>query len=331
MDKIDFVLIWVDDSDPDWRHLYSHYSKIEFGDTRTVRYRDWGTLKYWFRGVEKFAPWVNNIFFITCGHVPKWLNLSHPKLKFIRHSDYIPSEYLPTFNSHTIELNLHRIPSLSEKFVYFNDDTFIINTLKPDRFFHDNKVRDIAVLNAPQPRGEMMDYIMANNVGFINRFFNKKEVINHYKTGWLSPTYGKLLFRTLALYSYPSFTGLYDPHLPNPFFKSTLVKVWDMDSYTLNNTCLCKFRSFNNVSQYVFRYYQLMTGIFDPINPWKSSISYLSLNDKNLNKVIEDITTQKKSLICVNDGNLSDFDNAKQKLCTAFAQIFPDKSSFEKY
>lgn len=329
MDKIDFVLIWVDDSDPEWQQSYKHYSEIEFGDARAVRFRDWGTLRYWFRGVEKFAPWVNNIFFITCGHTPEWLDLSHPKLKFIRHNEYIPSEYLPTFNSHTIELNLHRIPLLSERFVYFNDDTFIINTLQPDRFFHNDKVRDIAVLNTPQPRGEMMDYVMANNIGFVNRFFNKKEIISRNKSGWFNLDYGKLLLRTIALYPYPAFTGLYDPHMPNPFFKSTLEKVWEMDYSTLNETCLCRFRNYRNVSQYIFRYYQLMIGRFESINPWKTSISYLSLNDEMIDKAIEDIASQRKSLICINDGDISNFEVAKYKLCSAFSHILPERSNFE--
>lgn len=104
MEKIDFVIIWVDDRDPEWQKSYEEYSRKEFGDVRSIRFRDWGTLKYWFRGVEQFAPWVNKVFFITCGHYPKWLNLDHPKLKFVKHSDYIPQKYLPTFNANTIEV-----------------------------------------------------------------------------------------------------------------------------------------------------------------------------------------------------------------------------------
>ena len=81
-------------------------------------------LQYWFRGVGKFAPWVNRIHFITYGHLPPWLNVDHPKINIVRHTDYIPKKYLPTFNSHVIELNIHRIEGLANCFVYFNDDTF---------------------------------------------------------------------------------------------------------------------------------------------------------------------------------------------------------------
>jgi hypothetical protein len=54
---------------------------------------------------------------------------------FVKHEDYIPKEYLPTFNANTIELNFHRIKELSEHFVYFNDDTFITNYMNESDFF----------------------------------------------------------------------------------------------------------------------------------------------------------------------------------------------------
>ena len=115
-DKIDFVIPWVDGSDREWQKEKQRYSGNLAQDDRDIRFRDWGMLKYWFRGVEKYAPWVNNIYFVTCGHLPSWLNTSHPKLKIIRHSDYMPADYLPTFSSHPIELNMHRIKDLSEYF-----------------------------------------------------------------------------------------------------------------------------------------------------------------------------------------------------------------------
>ncbi len=81
------------------------------------RYRDYGLLRYWFRSVERFAPWVNRMFFVTCGQKPEWLDENNPRLRLVNHADYIPAACLPTFQSNTIELNLHRIPDLSERFV----------------------------------------------------------------------------------------------------------------------------------------------------------------------------------------------------------------------
>jgi hypothetical protein len=128
-------------------------------------------LKYLFRWIEKFTPRVNNVFFVTCGHYPSWLNLDHPKLKFIKHEDYIPKEYLPTFNSHTIELNFHRIEGLSEHFVYFNDDTFVINYMNESDFFESGIPKQIAWLDTIPTNNEIFGHVILNDIQLINRNF----------------------------------------------------------------------------------------------------------------------------------------------------------------
>lgn len=100
---IDFVILWVDDQDPIWIEDKNKYKGQQGNHTNNeVRYRDWQNLKYWFRAVEKYAPWVRKIHFVTCGQKPEWLNINHPKLNLVDHKDYIDEKYLPTFSSHTI-------------------------------------------------------------------------------------------------------------------------------------------------------------------------------------------------------------------------------------
>lgn len=127
--KIDFVITWVDNSDPAWRESCQKHAKAQGRHIAVCseRYRDWDNLRYWFRGIEAFAPWVNKIHFVTCGHLPSWLNTQAPKLHIVKHSDYMDERYLPTFSSHPIEFCMHKIEGLSDHFVYFNDDTFIID------------------------------------------------------------------------------------------------------------------------------------------------------------------------------------------------------------
>ena len=120
MKEIDFVITWVDGSDENWQKKKRKYIEDKAGDE--VHYRDWGLLRYLFRSIEKYAPWVHRVYLVTDGQTPEWLNTEHKKLVVTDHKDFIPAEYLPTFNSHTIELNLHRIRGLEEQFVYFNDD-----------------------------------------------------------------------------------------------------------------------------------------------------------------------------------------------------------------
>ncbi len=98
MEQIDFIINWVDGVDPNW---LAEKKKWECIENQTVsksddsnsacRYRSNDELlRYWFRSVEKFAPWVNKIHFVTCGQKPCWLNESHPKLHMVNHEDYIP-------------------------------------------------------------------------------------------------------------------------------------------------------------------------------------------------------------------------------------------------
>ena len=112
--KIDFVIMWVDGNDPKWKAEREKY-ELNKGkdDNRDFRFRDWDNLQYIFRGIEKFTPWVNRVHLVTWGHLPKWINLDCKKLNIVKHSDYLPEEYQPCFNSEALEINLHRIKGLS--------------------------------------------------------------------------------------------------------------------------------------------------------------------------------------------------------------------------
>ncbi|MEX6318825.1 Stealth CR1 domain-containing protein [Providencia huaxiensis] len=81
---LDIVLIWVDGNDPEWQDEYKkHSGKYINGDTSEIRFRDFELLKYWFRGIEKYVPWVRKIHFVTCGHYPNWLELIIIKLTLL--------------------------------------------------------------------------------------------------------------------------------------------------------------------------------------------------------------------------------------------------------
>ena len=129
MSKIDFVITWVDGKDPDWLEQYNFYKNDNINDhaKNNARFRDWENLIYLFRSVDKYCPWVRKIHLVTFGHYPNWLNINYEKINVVCHEDIIPKEFLPTFNSRVIAIYLNKIKDLSEKFVYFNDDTFINN------------------------------------------------------------------------------------------------------------------------------------------------------------------------------------------------------------
>ena len=70
---------WVDGSDPEWQQKKARYKGTP-QQAASVRYRDWDILKYWFRAVETYAPWVRHIYFVADNQRPSWLNFDHPKL-----------------------------------------------------------------------------------------------------------------------------------------------------------------------------------------------------------------------------------------------------------
>lgn len=330
MGKIDFVILWVDDTDPAWQKAFNAYlPQVQYmDDIRRVRYRYWDNLRYWFRGVEKFAPWVNKVHLITCGQIPEWLNLNAPKLHFVKHSDFIPSEYLPTFSSRPITLNLHRIKELSEHFILFDDDMFLIDKVKPERFFRNGLPCDMAALNALSPNG-VYSHNIANDMCIINATFNKHEMLRKHLWKWFSLQAGTKLLRTILLLPWPHFSGFYDPHLPQIYLKSTFEEVWEKHSDKLLRTTATRFRNIADVQIWLFRYWQLAKGDFVPLNVQKDG-AYFSISDDSLDKIVKTIERQKKKIVCLNDGEVSSFEAAKERINAAFQKILPEKSSFEK-
>jgi len=105
-------------------------------DVAENRFFDNDELKYSMRSVEKHAPWIRNVYLVTNGQVPNWLDLSHSKIKLITHEQiFLNKSHLPTFSSPAIESHLHRIKGLSKRFLYFNDDVLLTRNIWPDDFF----------------------------------------------------------------------------------------------------------------------------------------------------------------------------------------------------
>ena len=189
---MDFVVTWVDENDPVWQKERQSYWNNHYGDNSVCRFRDWNLLRFWFRGVEKYAPWVRKIHFVTYGHYPQWLNVNHPKLSIVKHSDYIPSEFLPTFSSHPIELNLHRINALSEEFVFFNDDFYLLDSVVPEDFFVESLPCDSCNMTFNIPLSDMgiMGCIEQNNLMAINRHFRKSDLLRRHWRWFFNWHYG---------------------------------------------------------------------------------------------------------------------------------------------
>ena len=333
---IDFVIPWVDGADPVWQAereaRAKQIGKEENCDNRNERYRDWDNLKYWFRGVEKFAPWVHKIYFVTWGCVPEWLNTQHPKLQVIYHSDFIPEKYLPTFNANSIELNFHRIPGLAENFVYFNDDMFLLNPILPDLFFRDGKPTDMLALQPVVANADdtVMPYIYLNDSMVLAKYFDKRANMKRQPGAYWHIGYPFLYFvyNFLELF-FPKFTGFYTVHGPSPLRCETYRMIWEKEASLLDEVCSHPFRNAKDVNQYLLREWQKLEGSFIPKNVARPCC-YYNIGASN-GKLIDTIRKRKAKMICINDNMGSfDFDLVKSEINCAFESILPGKSKFEK-
>ncbi|XOV93985.1 MAG: Stealth CR1 domain-containing protein [Bacteroidota bacterium] len=141
-DKIDIVYTWVNGDDPEYIKLYNQYS-TKPKDLNPERIRDiYQLLKYSLRSVEKYAPWVNHIYILTIRpQVPEWLDINHPRITVIHHDEIFDQSDIPTFNYNVIESYIHKIPGLSDYFIYMNDDfLFGSPVVKEDWFTEDGKI-----------------------------------------------------------------------------------------------------------------------------------------------------------------------------------------------
>ena len=335
MADIDFVMAWVDGADPAWRQERDAYagnkgrSAASSGD---ARYRDWELLRFWFRGVERFAPWVRRIHFVTWGHLPEWLDTANPKLTVVNHRDFIPQEYLPTFSANPIELNFHRIQGLSEQFVYFNDDVFLLRPVREADFFRNGKPRDMLALQpvVANREDDIMPYIYLNDAMLLAKYFDKRDNMRKQPGAYFHPGYPFLYFGyNLLEMAFPRFTGFYTVHGPAPLLKSTYETVWQLEPDRLDQVCRHRFRSREDVNQYVLREWQKLSGNFAPCNASRFC-RYFNIGADN-GGLLRTITGRRAASVCINDsGELAGIERARQEIQQAFERILPEKSSFER-
>ena len=309
IDKVDFVFPYVDGNDPIWQEVYKEERRKNDLPTRisNVRFRQWDNLKYLFRGIEKFAPWIGNVYMIVSNkeQVPEWVNTD--EVNIVLHSDIIPEQFLPTFNSCTIEMFLGNIKGLSERFIYANDDMFFLRAAEEEDYF----VNAVPKLSAKFDKG-------------LDTMFKKVEwkclkiAADHFKIKLPDPE--------------EQFLKL--PHTFFPMNKETVNVVHKLFKPEIYNSC-SQFRKAKNFNQYLYTYYQIFSGSY---LEGERTYKYTSFRDKEYTldkarEIANDIIEQKYDSICINDvsefKSEAVFDAIKGIINDAFEQILPDKSKYE--
>ena len=295
--NIDVVIPYVESSDKLWLKDYNNATGVF--SVNPCRFRSWGTLKYLFRGISEYMPFVNRIILILSreSQLPDWVNQTN--VKVVYHREFIPKEFLPTFNSCTIESFLYNISDISEQFIYFNDDFFPINPLSLDDFFTNG---------LPNLR-----FIFQDGYNHSALFMRQCRVSIDAITKGLNRD------------SYPVGKLLRPEHGPSPMLKSTLDTVGSICQNSIRQS-ISLLRAAININQYIYSYYQYFTNNYvDKFYTYE----YHDLHHK-FSDIKNTILNSDIQIVCLNDAdNLKDPKQIKIDLHNLFIEKFPNKCKYE--
>lgn len=247
---IDAVITYVNNNDPSWKSQINLYnSDINSSSEAKVfhRFKSHDEIKYCILSINKFAPFFRTIYLVVSGpsQVPVLPDIGIP-IKIIYHNDfYINKQHLPTFNSTSIEANIHNIPGLSEFFVYFNDDCMLGNEVKKEDFVvltKENKIKVVIQLedDVVSKRGNPEN----KEIGFYSAWKNTNKILDNIFPETVN--HKRLVIK----------------HVPQIQRKSTHKKLYKMFNKQFQDTSISKFRGtkIHNTSAGLAEYYELYNG-----------------------------------------------------------------------
>ena len=328
--KIDLVYLWVNGNDPVWKERKAKFLGQEndlINDNNCEgRFIDNDELKYSLRSVEKFAPWINNIYIITDNQKPSWLNTDHPKIHIVDHTQILPAHALPTYNSVAIEICLANIPGLEEHFIYSNDDFFIGKPTTPNFFFTEDGL-PIVRLN--------------------KRYFRKLSRKLKEWQGKEMTTYKKTIYYAEALIKkrINKYYSAVPHHNMDSYQKSTYLDCIKEFQKEMDETITHHLRTDFDVQRIIFSLYCLATnrGILKFPSRYDKKMNLaerirrmikkeycsdsrlISIDKPNIEEIFKKYSP---TLFCLNDSvKVSNEDRIRSK--QFLEKLFPEKSSFE--
>lgn len=258
-EPIDAVYTFTDGSDPTWQHKFEAClarlpAAPDAAAVHRARFRDNGELRYSLRSIERYAPWIRQVFLVVDEQAPAWLVPTHPRLTVIRHETiFADPQALPTFNSNAIEWQLCRIPGLSRRFLYFNDDLFLGQPVTPSTwllpsggqmaFFENNPILHVGV-SAP-----VHDRAYAHTLGLLDRVWRRRRypgATEAYTGRWRDRLWFPLARRMLPA------------HVPQLFDRQILERLGQMFAGPVGTTSRHRFRAGDDfVVRLAYFYYLL--------------------------------------------------------------------------
>lgn len=298
---IDIVFSWVDGADLEWQRARAARMQsyvVGEGDGHEARFRQLDELKYALRSVHIFAPWIRNIVIVTDSPRPEWL-AEHPRVTVLPSAEFFTDPAaLPTYNSHAVESQLHRIPGLSEHFLYSNDDMFFGREVEPEAFFTSGGISRFIEADTRIGLGEPEPV----RSGFENAARVNRAV--------LQDRFGRTIARHLE-------------HAPAPLRRSVLVKLEAEFPEEFARTAASRFRSATDVSvtNSLYHYYALLTGKAVPQESMR--VKYV---DTTMQEGIAELATLLRKrdydFFCLNDGSFPEL--SPEERATAVRSFLED-------
>ncbi len=333
MDDIDFVVTWVNEGDTEW--LEARQEALRRFAPRSAaahsegvaRYRDLGTLRYWFRAVEQNAPWVRRIHFVTECRLPDWLRTDHPKLHVVDGRAINPTG-ATTFNSHAVEACIPLIPDLAEQFVYFNDDFFVSNPVAPEFYFKKGVPYAYPFPTMLSSRA-VNTHARLNACGVINDHFTRSIYVRRVLERCWSMAGRRDVLRASLYGASKQIPPITDIHLPTPLRKSLTDEAFDAASDLIEETRRSVFRSVEDVAPiYLAMMWHIGTGDFFATSKRQSGV-YTTMRRDSGALIARTIADRKIPQFCVNDGVSPQFHDVHGTVLASMQRKWPHRSTFE--
>ena len=274
------VFSWVDGSSSEFQRQraaqLSEYVVGE-GDDGPARYRHVDELRYALRSVHMYAPWVRRIFIATDSPTPAWLR-RHPKVTVVRSEEFFAEpSVLPTHNSHAVEAQLHRIPGLSEHFLYANDDMFFGRPETPELFF------------SPAGISAFVECEVRIGSGPTRTSRSGHDNALRVNRALLQERFGRTIVRDLE-------------HCATPLRRSILFELEREFPEDFARTAASRFRSATDVSvtNCLYHYYAQFTG--RAIASTTPRVRYVQTTTAAGLRHMERLTERPVDMFCLNDG-----------------------------
>lgn len=297
--SVDYVIPYVDCSDINWLLTYKDYVSGPCGwSNNATRFRDWETLRYQLRSIERYMPWIRNIYIVMSiseSQIPQWLNTQNERIHIVWDWEIVPREYLPVFNSNVIDLYISRIDGLSEHYLYACDDYIVMRNLQPEDFFSDNGIK------------LYVDKYKFNDWTYSRTIINSNQLI--------CPQY---IVKTDDYYLLP-----YCQHAIVPHLKSENQKILEKYQKEIENS-LSRFRESKNLTWLIYPLNLMMKGQLEK-GYIKTKLNALYNESSVINTDFSDC-----DVIVLNDEFCGDFERAKAMLINRLEEVLPGKSEFEK-